>query len=118
MAKPNSGELNQRIEIERLTQTQDTEGGMVDAWTNVFGSNAKIWAKRNNLSGTTKRATEAGGAVVEARTEFTIRYRAGITNTMRIKHAGEVFNITHVNNYMQANEWLIISCSTGVNDGR
>lgn len=114
MAWVETGDLNKRIVIESLTQTKDVYGGMVDSWATF----ATVWARVNNLSGNEKRATLLGGQVAEARTEFTIRYRAGILPTMRISYDGKKYNIRHVNNEYAGNEWIILTCDTGVNDGR
>ncbi len=114
MPAPCSNDLNRRITIESLTQTKDAQGGMVDTWTN-FGS---LWAKIVNLSGNEKRLTDNGGKAAEARTEFTIRYFASITAKHRIIYNGKRYNIKHVNNYNEQNRFMILTCDTGLNDGR
>ena len=35
-----------------------------------------------------------------------------------ISHNGKYHNIRHVNNFMEGNEFLIITCDTGGKDGR
>lgn len=115
MPAPGAGQLNQQITIQQRTQTKDAEGGMVDSWADFA---ANVWAKVNNLSGNERSATAKGGEKQEARTEFTIYYVAGVTNLMRISHGGKYHNIRHVNNYMEGNEFLIITCDTGGKDGR
>lgn len=115
MPAPGAGQLNKQITIQQRTQTKDAEGGMVDAWTDFA---ANVWAKVNNLSGNENSATAKGGERLEARTEFTIYYIDGVTNKMRVSSGGKYYNIRFVNNYMEANEYLIITCDTGGNDGR
>lgn len=112
---PEAGKLNRIITIESLSQTKDAEGGMVDNWT-PFAAN--IFAGVNNLSGNEKRLTDHGGKTAEARTEFTIRWRAGVLETMRIVYNTRIYNIKHINNYREENRFLIITTDTGVNDGR
>lgn len=111
-----AGDLNQRITFQQLTQTKDSEGGMVDSWADL----KTVWANRNNLTGDAKSATgNAGGEVREAKTVFTVRYHAALENDqLRILHKGRVFQVRHCNNYLQSNEWLIFTCGTGVNNGR
>lgn len=116
MSVPGAGDLNRRITLEALTQTKDDEGGMVDSWVPLAGM--PIWARVANLSGNERRATSHGGQVAEARTEFTIRYRAGIDAKMRISYNAKLYNIRHVNNYLEENRFLILTCDTGMNDGR
>jgi SPP1 family predicted phage head-tail adaptor len=114
MAGPGAGELDRRITIQALTQTKDSEGGMVDDWADV----STVWAKVRNLSGNERRLTAEGGQAAEARTEFTIRYRSGLNERMRISYGGKKYNIRHINNYAEAREFLVITCDTGLNDGR
>lgn len=115
MPAPGAGQLNQQITIEQRTGTKDAEGGMVDSWTDFA---ANLWAKVNHLSGNERSATAKGGGKLEARTEFTIYYLDGVTNKMRVKFNNKYYNIRHLNNFMEGNEYLIITCDTGGNDGR
>lgn len=115
MAAPGAGQLNKQITIQQLSQAKDAEGGMVDTWTDFA---ANIWAKVNNLSGNERATTQQGGRTLEARTEFTVYFLQGVTNQMRIVFNGKHYNIRHVNNFMEANEYLIITCDTGGNHGR
>lgn len=115
MPAPGAGQLNKQITIQSRTGTKDAEGGMVDSWADFA---ADLWAKVNNLSGNERQATAKGGDRLDARTEFTIYYLDGITNKMRVSFGGKYYNIRHVNNYMENNEYLVITCDTGGNDGR
>lgn len=115
MPTPGAGQLNKQITIQQRVTAKDSEGGMVDSWSDFA---ADIWAKRNNLSGNERSSTRQGGQALDARTEFTIYYLDGVTNEMRILHNGIHYNIRHVNNYMEQNEYLIITCDTGGNHGR
>ena len=114
MAEPGAGDLDRRITIQTLSQAKDSEGGMVDSWADV----AMVWARVRYLSGNERRLTAAGGQVAEARTEFTIRYRSGLNERMRIRYAGKVYNIRHLNDFREAHRFIVITCDTGTNDGR
>ena len=109
-----AGELDRRIVIEALTQTKDSEGGMSASWATF----STVWAGVKQLSGNERRAVALGGQVAEARTEFKVRYLADLLETMRISYGGKIYNIRHINNYNVANREQIITCDTGVNDGR
>jgi SPP1 family predicted phage head-tail adaptor len=113
---PSAGELTKRVTLEALTQTRDVEGGMVDSWLAIAGM--PVWAKVANLSGNERRATAQGGKLPEARTEITIRYRTGINEKMRVLYNGKIYNIRHINNFLEQNTWLVLTCDTGMNDGR
>lgn len=114
MPTPGAGKLNRKITLESLTQTRDVEGGLVDSWTTF----ATPWAKVSNLSGNERRVTDHGGKVGEARTEFVIRYLPGVTSKMRVSYDGKLYDIVHVNDFGEAHRFLVLTCSTGVNDGR
>lgn len=114
MAAPCACDLRRRIVIEALTQTKDAAGGMVDSWAVAY----TVWAKVMNLSGNERKATEHGGQVAQARTEFTVRYNAGITPKHRISYAGKLYNIKHVNDFNEQHRFMILTCDTGVNSGR
>lgn len=115
MARPCAANLNRRIVIEALTQTKDAQGGVVDTWASF----ATVWAQIKNLSGNERHLTQAGGGqVAEARTEFTIRFLSGVTAKHRISYGGKVFNIKHVNDYAEEHRFMVLTCDTGLNDGR
>ena len=109
-----AGRLDRRITLQSLTVAKGTSGGMTKTWADFATS---IAAGVRNLSGNERQASSAGGQVAEARTEFTIRYRAGVTADMRVLYAGAVYNIRHVNDWMGKRESLVLTCDTGVNDG-
>jgi len=108
-----AGQLNKRITLQSLAQGKDAFGGNTKAWTGV----ATVWAGVRNLSGNERAATAHGGQVAEARTEFTMRYRAAVTAGMRVSYAGQVYNIKHVNDMNEKHRMLVLTCDTGVNDG-
>jgi SPP1 family predicted phage head-tail adaptor len=114
MPAPCSCDLKRRIVIQARTQTKDAQGGMVDSWATAY----TVFAKIMHLSGNEKKVTLHGGQVPEARTEFTVRYNAGITAQHRISYGGKLFNIKHVNDYNEQHRFMILSCDTGLNDGR
>lgn len=108
-----AGKLDKRITLQAPAITRGASGGVGKAWTEI----AQVWAAVRNMSGNERAASSAGGQVAEARTEFTIRYRSGVTAQARVLYAGAVYNIRHVNNFMERGESLILTCDTGVNNG-
>ena len=109
-----AGKLTQRITLQAPTIGKGTSGGITKAWADVA---ANVPAAVRHLSGNERQASSAGGQVAEARTEFTVRYRAGVTAKMRVLYEGAVYNIRHVSDYMAKHESLLLTCDTGVNDG-
>ena len=110
----NAGKLNQRIALQTPTIGKGTSGGVVKGWAEVAGN---LPAAVRHLSGNERQASSAGGQVAEARTEITIRYRAGVTAQMRVLYQGAAYNIRHVNDFLAKRESLILTCDTGVNNG-
>lgn len=105
--------LTRRITLQTPTVTKGISGGIVTTWHDTSTPMAAV----RHLSGNERQASSAGGQVAEARTEFTIRWRAGVTPQMRVQYDGAVYNIRHVNDFMGRRESLILTCDTGVNDG-
>jgi SPP1 family predicted phage head-tail adaptor len=109
-----AGKLNRRITIQQLVQAKNQTGGMVASWEQFAVRRANV----NNLSGTEGLATKAhGGEVADARTIFTMRYLAGVTETMRVLYGGKVFNIRFVNDVLEGHRTLIVTCDTGATEG-
>lgn len=108
----NIGQFKTRISIEALTVSKDTSGGASRSWA----AHASPWARVRHYSGNERSATAAGGGqVAQARTEFVLRYRADITDTMRIKLGGVIYNIRHISPVDR--QWLVIDADTGVSNG-
>lgn len=108
-----AGKLRHRVTIQRPGKTQDPVTGEIkNGWTDVV----TVWASVEPLSVREFIASEAGQSEVSAR--ITIRYRAGITAKMRIKHRGQIFNIQGVLADPKSGlEYLTLPVSAGVNDG-
>ncbi len=106
-----SDELDKRITIEQMTQVKGASGGSTKTWAQF----AKVWARKMDLSGNERRVTTHGGEASEARTEFKIRHRIGVTAAMRVSYGGAYYNIKHVKDLYGI--WMILTCDTGVNNG-
>lgn len=104
---------DKRVTIQNPVRGKDAAGGSTTTWTTL----APVWAAVRNFSGNERRATQSGGEVAEARTEFDIGYLAGVTEESRVSYGGKLYNIKHVNNLNEAKRTLILTCDTGVNDG-
>lgn len=102
------GMLNRSIEIQSLSVTPNDTGGFSEVWTTLLNT----WAKIKNASGTELIHADQLGAV--AFSDFTIRYRSDLTETMRIVYRGTNFQIRHINNIEEADKWLIIKAERGV----
>jgi len=105
-----SQQLNRRISLQSPVIVRSPSGGQVPGWIEY----ATPWARKRDLSGNERAATSHGGKVDEARTEWIIRYRAGVLPAHRILFAGQAYPITHVKDLDDARAWLLLTCTSGV----
>ncbi|MFL9860817.1 phage head closure protein [Paraburkholderia madseniana] len=109
-----AGKLDRRIVIQRRQNGKNSSGGARATWQTV----CTPWAGINYLSGTERSATtHQGGETADARTLITMRYRAGIDETMRVLYGGKAFNIRFVNDVLDQHKTLILTCDTGASEG-
>ena len=106
-----TGRREYRITIQKPSKGKGASGGKTTTWEDW----QTVWARVLPLSGGERRATSHGGEVAEARTEFTIMYRKGMNEEMRVSYDGKVYNIRHVKDL--GRRWMVLTCDTGSNDG-
>ena len=107
-------QLNTRITLQKPTTARGNSGGFRVAWT----PHLTCWAQRRDMSGGERGASSAaGGLAAQARVEFVLRERAGITAHMRVLHQGETLNIIHVKPLADFPGWMVLTCDTGHHDG-
>jgi SPP1 family predicted phage head-tail adaptor len=100
--------LNRKIEIQSLVVTSTDTGGFTESWVTLTNA----WAKIKNSSGTELIHADQLGAV--AFSDFTIRYRSDLTESMRIIYRGTEFQVRHINNIEESDKFLIIKAERGV----
>lgn len=114
-------QLRHRIDIEALTvaiQDNDDEAGeQVEAWQSIRGSTEPelIPAAIAPLSGREFLAAAAIQAGCDTR--ITIRHRAGVIPSMRVVHAGTVYDIKAVLPDGSLRRHLTLMCWSGPNEG-
>ncbi|WPC65276.1 phage head closure protein [Rhodoferax ferrireducens] len=99
-----TGQLDQRVSIERLESGQDELGQPVIAWTPLYA----VWAAVEPLSGREYFAASAAQSSVTTRIK--LRYKPGITSADRVIHDGTTYNIQSVINYKSAKRELVLMC--------
>ncbi len=87
-----AGKLRHRVVIEQNQATQDTFGAETDAWV----SWATVYARVESLSGREYFDQQAAQTLAEVTHRVVIRYRDGITPTLRVVWKGQVFDIEAV----------------------
>jgi SPP1 family predicted phage head-tail adaptor len=87
-----AGDLDRRITVERLQAGEPNDfNEVVEAWTVL----ATLWAKVAEERGREFLASESQ-IVGEAKAVFTIRYRADLRVTDRLRHSGRIWNIRSI----------------------
>ena len=76
-----AGKLNQRVQIQQLTETQNTEGGIVRTWTTVDTR----WAEVEPLSG--KELVEAQQINKQISYKVRLRHYPGLDENYRLRLA-------------------------------
>ena len=110
----NAGELNQRIQILRHTETRNGAGYLAPpSDPEVVHS---CWAKFSRTSGT--EVLKAGADFGEVRVRFLIRYtRKPIDRKMFVRYRGNDYEIEYINDYGDSHQYMELMCrwsGTGV----
>ena len=103
-----TSDLNRKIELKSLTRTPTATGGFTTVWTHV----AYCWVKIKNASGSELLHADQLGAT--AYSDFTMRYRANINETMKIVYRGADYQIRHLNNMEEADLFITAKAERGV----
>lgn len=86
----NSGALRSFVKLQVLTDVQDVDGELSQAWVDLDS----LWADIRHQGGL---ETLKGGAETSVvRTSIRIRYRDSITSGMRVLHGSMAYNIKAV----------------------
>jgi len=88
-----AGDLRQRVAFLEEASVQDATGQSVPAWTGVSGSTAVPAEVLGVGGGETFRGQQVEAHIASV---VTIRYRAGLSPTMRLKHDGRQLNIDRI----------------------
>ncbi len=109
-----SGRLRHQVIIQHKVtgSPQRTGSGAPDAqWADL----ATTWAAIEPLRGREFMESQAVNSAVATR--IRIRYRAGVTAAMRVKHGSTIYSIEAVIDPETRNRELQLMCSQGANNG-
>ena len=101
---PEVGAMRNRITIQQTTQTQDTDGSVIDTWSTFASPYAEIVP----ISGSEDYIAQGITASVVYR--VTCRYISGVVPKMRISYGDRVLLIYSVRNIDEKNKYLVMSC--------
>lgn len=96
------GDLRYRVTLQKYLETTDEEGFATQNWQDI----ATVWASVENLYG--REYWQAAAIQAENTVKFTIRYRKDLSNDMKIKFQGKLYNIISVDNIKYKNEYIEI----------
>ena len=97
-----AGELTERVTLQIPTTAADAYGQMVPTYTDL----ATVYAKIINSGGGEFYAAQKRNA--ETKAVIIIRYRSGLTSTLRVKHGNRYYEALHVQNIGQRNRFISI----------
>jgi len=105
------GDLRHRITIRKILPVIN-ENGFESEEPEEFRT---VWAAVTNLHG--KEYFEAKAVQAENTVKFTIRFLAGIDQTMQILFQGKSYNITAIDNIKYRNKYIEIQAMEVESDG-
>lgn len=105
------GKLDQRITLQRFTETPDGIGGVTRTWA-ILASVPTVWAHVQPRLG--REGLEQGRMNASLMATFTIRYRSDITELDRIVWRGETWNIRRIMRTTQRAQFLEVDAERGV----
>lgn len=108
-----SGQLNQQIQLQERAVGANGLGEATGAWV---ARGQPIWAAVWPLRGAERLA--AGGLQQTLDVIAVIRYRPGITASLRFLWRGEPYDILAAVPVDGGQEWIELSAITGARDGR
>lgn len=108
-----AGTLRHRVRIEQFVSERDTSGVLQEFWEEV----ATVSAAIEPLS--VREFIQSGQVQGQVTARITIRYRDGLSHTMRLVHRGTIYNILGVlPDKVSGIEYVTLPVSQGVNQGQ
>ena len=99
-----SGQLDQRISVERLVEGYDELGQPINTWLPIITT----WAAVEPLVG--REYLAAAALVAEVTARIRMRYRPGITAADRVIHGGTTYGVTSVADVHSSRRELHLMC--------
>lgn len=99
-----AGKLRHRMTVRAPTFTQDTQGGIVESWSDA----GNVWGSIETLNG--RELAWAGQSHSQATVQIVIRYFAGLTERHRLKFGTRIFGIESMNNEDERNVRMTLMC--------
>lgn len=107
----NLGKLRHRITLQSKAVVKDIEGITKETWTDL----ATVWAAIEPLRG--REYFQAAAVNQENTVRFRIRYRPGITSSMRVKYRSRLFDIKSIIDIEERHVELHLMCQEVFENG-
>ena len=104
-----AGELNQRINIKRRTQTADGHGGFTESFADY---KTGVPAKLRRKSEKEKRDFDRNNP--QSTVKFVIHNRTDLLHNDTVEHNGIEYNIINIPPYNSFDLYLELECESGV----
>lgn len=82
--------MNRQIVIQRVTETRDTIGGVVETWATLVS----LWAQETPIGGS--EALRANRTTATETSKFVFWYYSGLTSKDRISYNSKIWNILNI----------------------
>lgn len=102
-----AGNLRHEVAIQSRSTSQDEFGQPVETWSTV----ATVWASIDPISG--REFIGKSGEAAQVSHRVVMRHTA-VTPAHRILFGSRVFDVQHVGNYRERNEFLELLCAERV----
>lgn len=106
-----AGTLNRAITIEQRSPAKDTFGHQIDTWTTFATTRASI----EPLSGA--QVVAAGAQLGETMVQVVMRWRPGVTASMRARYRDNLYSIVSVLDEYERHRKLSLLCQQGLKRG-
>jgi SPP1 family predicted phage head-tail adaptor len=106
-----AGKLRNRITIQQRTLVQDSYGQPIESWADF----ATVWAEIRSLSGRESLVASAVQGVTNY--EINIRFKAGITQSMRVAYKSRYLDIQSIVTDFDLKKKTTLFCTEGLSDG-
>jgi SPP1 family predicted phage head-tail adaptor len=100
----NAGRMRQKITIQRITYQEDELEQNKQGWEDFKTVHAEVRELRGS------EYWEAKKLRPKSTYKIIIRYLKGISEEMRIKYGGRIFNIKDINDVYERHEYMELQC--------
>lgn len=106
-----AGSLNRVVNVQTRSLSKDAFGHQSDVWTTAFTARASI----EPMSGA--EIVAAGAQLGETMVQVVMRWRPGVTSSVRLTYQGNVYTVLAVLDDYARHRKLTLTCQQGLKRG-